>query len=374
MTIKIHKSNLIYFILLFLTFFSLFNPSIRNDYNIKFYITFLLITMFILSLKKINKNILLELYFILAYLAYAFIYLLSDNNINYMDFTIIFLSFFYMVVLSFFIGKSILSIKKYKKIFFFIVIAFLIRYSFFVFLNITNRPELFTENNFELMLLILMYIGYSHIENNIRLKNIILLIVSIIILESHSRSGIMSWLVVVFVLNIKLKLNKKNILLILILIFMFYLFIHFFLFRVTNNLESIDRVQFLIYFIQETHHWSLWEYLFGNPIITPLSDNTVSHFSYFKNLMSYKHDGTAYSIMFHAFILRILFDHGILGLIGIFYFINKILVISQYNLRERIAVLSLFFLNGLSVSSFGNIMGILGLFFLIIIKKESNEN
>jgi len=371
---KINRSYLIYFTLLSLTFFSLLTPLPVNKLDIKLYMTILLIIMFSLSLNKINKNIIIELYFILLYVFYALFYLIFDESINYKDFIIVFLPFFYSIILSFFAGKSFLSIQRYKKIFFYISAAFLIRYLVLVLFNITSRPTLFLENNFEIMFLILIYIGYCHIENNVKLKKIYTVLILTIVLLSGSRSGIVSFLVVILVLNIRFKFNIRDISLIFIIFLLFVLFISVFLFRTDGGLNSIDRVQFLFYFLNEINDWSFWQYLFGNPIITPLSYNTVSHFSYFHNLMSYKHDGTAYSILFHAFDLRVIFDHGIIGLFFIFYFINKILIISRYNLRERISILSLFFLNGLSVSSFGNIMGIIGLFLIIIIKKEKYEN
>jgi len=364
--IKIRITKIIFNIFVFLCITSIFFFHNKSFLPVSSLLTLILLTVFFHNINKIKREILFEVIILLVYILYSLL-IVFYYNINFFDYLIVFLPFYNALILSPSVGKKILEKDDFEKLFFLLLYSFLIKYLYVVLLGIDDRPALFRENNFELMILIIMYIGLYHIKSG-QLNLKIISIITFIIAISGSRSSLIEWIAVMFILHIDLKkkyfIAKIALLSITVLIFLYYLSqkIH------AGSFESVDRVQYFLSFFYEIRNWNLWKYLFGNPIITPLSYETIQKYSYFS--MSYGNPNIAYSVLLHAFVIRAILDHGLFGLVFIFYFINKILKISGYSKKERLAVLTVFFLNGFSVSSFMNIFGVMGLLFLIILKNK----
>jgi hypothetical protein len=132
-----------------------------------------------------------------------------------------------------------------------------------------------------------------------------------------------------------------------------------------SSLEKTDRYMFMSVFFQETQDWNFFQYMTGAPSITPLSNDAVNSVSWLNELFSHSEDGSCYSVVLHSYILRVLFDHGIIGMICIIFFTYEILKLSHINKKIIWVTISIFMLNGLSVSSFNSVFFPVSMIFLM---------
>jgi len=123
--------------------------------------------------------------------------------------------------------------------------------------------------------------------------------------------------------------------------------------------ESIDRFKFLNNFVIETKGWRLIDYIIGAPRLSPLSENVCDNLRYYSSLFSLSGDGSCYAVIFHSYILRAIFDHGVLGLLMLFYVVFYKLKISGYTQKDSLVFIAVLLLNGLSVSSFNSVYFVL---------------
>lgn len=343
----------------------------RNIFHVKPILIALFTGLFILSLNKINKRVKSLSILLLGYLIYSTIIAFNGIAINMYDYLLAYLAFFYMFMLLFFVRKEYFSKKIIERLFLILIAAFFLKYLISIIFGFSTRPGLFTENNFELMFLSLLYIAYYHIQGRINFCFMSILI-GIFIL-SGSKSGIVTLIFTLFILHFKKKYLKIKFLHYYLFLTIFVLFAVVRVFgRLENDggIENIDRVKFLLVFLENIEDWNWMNYFVGSPLLTPLNDSSCSALSYYDRLFSFKNDGSCYSVVLHSFILRLIFDHGILGLLFILYFLNRILLVTGYNLNERLAIIGVFILNGFSVSSVNSIYGIIGLVLLITVKKD----
>ncbi|EME9802031.1 O-antigen ligase family protein [Vibrio alginolyticus] len=328
------------------------------------------IVVSLLSMLKFRK---LTFYFSFVSLVYIIVSyvgtLYSFGQVNNVDFFIAYKSFFYIILLSPLVGKSYLSYSCFNYFFCFLIFCFLIKYilSRFVFGN--PRPGLLDENNFELLFLLMMFLLSYSSEGKVSFWKLFL--VGLIVLISGSRSGILSLLFVVFMMYDK-KLTLKGVLAFLVFVVLAAISGFVLMQRLGGGLESIDRFLFLQLFINEVSDWNLMRYLFGNFALTPLSFYTCHNLSFFQTLFSHQDNGTCYSVILHSYILRMIFDHGVLGLVFILTFTYRTLVASGYNLKFCIAVIGLICINGLSVSAFNSVFCFLGLLFMLVTSDRFN--
>ena len=127
----------------------------------------------------------------------------------------------------------------------------------------------------------------------------------------------------------------------------------------------------MIFFFNEIENWSLWNYLFGSPIITSLTEETCTGLSYYSELFSNKGDQSCYSVIFHSFILRVIFDHGILGLFFLIHIVYRVLFLSGFSKRYVLTIIGVLLLNSISISSLNSVFSIFGLMIILMIKPES---
>jgi hypothetical protein len=139
----------------------------------------------------------------------------------------------------------------------------------------------------------------------------------------------------------------------------------------TYDITTNTRYEFLLLFINETKNWSIFDLLIGAPRITSLSDYACySQYRWTAGLFSYEDNGECYSVIFHSYILRVIHDHGILGLLFIVCFIFKIIISAGYKHKTALVIIAIALINGLSVSAFNSIYFVTGLFFFLILNKK----
>jgi hypothetical protein len=240
-------------------------------------------------------------------------------------------------------------------------------------MTIPMRPRLFMENNFELLFLSILLIGNISYSKKPNFLNLVMF--SFVAISSGSRSGIAIYFFILFACFFKRDFIKVKYIWIYTLIATgLYISWTMILKRMPEGgLQEIDRVRFLFLFFEEfkAHDW--WTYFIGTPIITPLSPETCNALVFYKELFSYRVDGSCYSVVFHSFILRIIFDHGIIALFFIFSLIQRVLALSDFPRRHIIAILGVLFLNSLSISSINSIFSVFGLMIILIVKPQRAE-
>jgi hypothetical protein len=250
----------------------------------------------------------------------------------------------------------------------FLLVIFAVKYlSIFMFSNL--RPTLFYENNFELMMLALLFYLYAVLKGEVSVKH--QLTVSVIFLISKSISGILILMFVLGMVNRKYLLKKIH-LVIPGLVFIGISGLYILKNRLGGELDFTNNVRFkfLTVFLKEIKDWNFINYLFGAPRITNLSIDACEKLGYWQSLFSYSGDGSCYSVVLHSYIFRAIFDHGFVGLLFISYFVYAIILRSGFSKNDGFTVLGIIFLNGLSVSSFNSVYFAIGILFFLVVKKN----
>jgi hypothetical protein len=268
--------------------------------------------------------------------------------------------------------KFDLDMEYIIRIYKIVVAAAVFCYTIQVFRNgFGSRPVLFVENNFEISLfagLLVLIHTYGKLKDEpLEIKWYLALM--LVITLSGSRSGALTGLVVTFfvtrdltaVRKWKLRKNTIRILAVSIMIFTF----------VTRGarISETDRFTFLEVFFSETKGHSLSRWVFGNFIIRPLSDSGCATLSYYQILVSDHVYGTCYSVILHSFILRIVWDFGIIGLV--ISFIAILLRIHRrlpHPLPRILTILA--FANAISVSGPNNVYVIFPVLLAILTEKN----
>ncbi|WP_167042668.1 hypothetical protein [Salinibacterium sp. ZJ454] len=215
-----------------------------------------------------------------------------------------------------------------------------------------ERAGLLLENNFELALFAgLVVVLYPHIQRRFS----IVVVFGVVTIMSGSRSGAIAFLMLA--LFAILQTRQANLFLKYLLACTIPLMVLVPVWIFSSRMGPggrIDRLNFLDVFLYETRDWSVLDWLFGTVPITPLSGAGCSRLSFYQELFASTGDGTCYSVILHAFILRVIFDAGIIGLVigfGITWY-----TLRRSGVRTTIAVtlLMIAFTNGLSVSGLNN--------------------
>ncbi|MDT3331798.1 hypothetical protein [Microbacterium aquilitoris] len=178
----------------------------------------------------------------------------------------------------------------------------------------TARSGLLIENNFELALFSgLLIIIYRELSGRARFWTIALL--AAVVVVSGSRSGAIVFAIAVVYAVSQAKgaglLRRYFIGLSVPVIIYFVAQV----FESRALVAGIDRLNFLTVFLAETRDWDILTWLFGTPPLTALSSNGCNSLAFYVNLFASTEDGSCYSVILHAFILRVVFDAGIFGLL-----------------------------------------------------------
>lgn len=296
-----------------------------------------------------------------AYLVFTAI-VASARNVYPADYLVAFKFVFYLMLLGLVPKKKLLSASDFVLLYRLSLFAFALRYLVERFALGIDRPTLLVENNFELIFLLLLFYAKYLITSRASLFDFLLLL--FIFGVSGSRSSIVS-LGFVFGFCIQWRsLRARDIALVFSLGIIGLVALVVFNNRGGGaDIESIDRVKFFAEFMRSTSDWSFIDFVFGAPVLTPLSPASCAALSFYQKLFSFSGDGSCYSVILHSFVLRVVYDHGLLGLVTALAAVWVLL--RDLPVRCVICVLGVILLTGLSVSSLNNIYVTLGLLMLM---------
>ncbi|PPG43395.1 hypothetical protein C5C17_02260 [Pseudoclavibacter sp. RFBA6] len=308
-----------------------------------------LLALYLLFRTRIHTTI--TIFLLLGYALTRIIPALATDAPLY-DFTQAYRWVLYLIVLALAVGKTWGSAKLLIGATWTLLILAIIKGALTQ-LTLGLRPGLLLENNFEIPLFAgLVAIIYSHLGRS-RLPIVLTLGVSTVI--AGSRSGVLAF--VVLAMYAVTQTDRGN-------IFVRYLalislpvagFIAYDLFQDRAASENrLDRLNFLDVFFSETRDWGIGEWLVGTTPITPLSPGGCEALSGYENLFSSTGDGSCYSVIMHAFFMRVVFDAGIVGLLISFGFMWYLMRRSAVPRLLAAALLLIAAMNSLSVSGPNN--------------------
>jgi len=217
-----------------------------------------------------------------------------------------------------------------------------------------QRPGLLVESNFELALFSgLLLIVYRHMARSGPWALGLLGLLSIL---AGSRSGAVAFAIVaIYAIILARPVHRlTRYLRVLAIPVLLGVPIAIFTMRALATSLPIDRLRFLTVFIDETRGWTWVTWLIGTPPLTPLSSEGCEQLSFYQSLFSFAGDGACYSVIFHAFFLRVIFDAGVIGLLISllvpWYLMRRARV--QFMLAGALMLVAIS--NGLSVSGFNS--------------------
>ena len=263
-------------------------------------------------------------------------------------------AYIYVVPLCFFVGKNLFSGPRLARVVDVLLVIFLAKYSAASFIGHVTRPGVFAENNFELFTLLgWFYLAHPYFRSH---RTIRLTILVFIVLISRSRVSIIEFLVLYLFLYVRPGFKYAGVRIAGIGILAYGAFTVF-TFRLgqSGGLQHLDRLHFLRIFNGETAHWGLLEWLVGSPPLTPLSPPSCQDLSYYTALFSHSYAGECYSVILHAFVLRVIFDQGLLGLLLLIALTTASLHLSAVPNRDRWALYAITAINAASVASLNSI-------------------
>ena len=245
---------------------------------------------------------------------------------------------------------------------------YFVKYIAMIVIKGAGRPILYMENNFELMLLYALYLIRFKVTKKYALQ--ILGFIGLITILSLSRSSLLMYCVVVLYAISELY-RKARVFILPGAIVMLGGVILFIFGQRDSSIEEIDRYKFMLVWWSQVKDWNIFQWLVGAPRITNLSTGACRFFYIWTDtLFSRSGNGTCYSVVFHSFLLRAIFDHGILGLAFIIFAAYKLLAVSGVRRDIAWVFVALVIINGLSVSSFNNLFYAISTVFLMITNTE----
>lgn len=216
-----------------------------------------------------------------------------------------------------------------------------------------SRPGLFLENNFELAL----FCGLAAVVHRRagRGSAPLILMLGLLTVLAGSRSGAVAYLILVLHVLWTARVADVFLRQLTLLGPLLAALIPLAVFRMrAAEAEVIDRVRFADVLLDEAGDWSVTRWLVGPPPITPLSEESCQRLSYYEALFSTAGDGTCYAVILHAFVLRIVYDAGLLGLLLAFGIPLLLMLRSGAAVGPILVVTALAAVNSLSVSGLNN--------------------
>ncbi|HVT66031.1 MAG TPA: hypothetical protein VHD81_12835 [Mycobacteriales bacterium] len=290
------------------------------------------------------------------------------NPANYLDFIQAYLAYLYAILVALYAGSKAFKRSDAAFLVRFLIPLFATKYILARLLSAGlregSRPGLFTENNFELVLLLgLFYLAYPAITRGRRWWVAALCIVVVL---SESRCSVVELVVVLAALYVRRDARRLPIYLAGTAVSALAV-IYTFQERETGvgGLQSIDRYRFFKSFLFDTHGWHFWTWLFGTRPITPLPDTTCGRLDYYASLFSHGDPDKCYSVILHAFALRAVFDQGFIGVLVLIFVLSSAMSVAGAPLRVRLCVWGIGAANAASVSSFNSEFMLIVLLFVV---------
>jgi hypothetical protein len=269
------------------------------------------------------------------------------------DFLLAYKAFFYLVLLVFFVGKSLFDGRQLARLATFLVVVFLAKYGYSVALGLADRPGVYMENNFELIMLMgLVYLAHPYLGAR---RHWVFAGLAVTVLLSGSRSAALG-LVCVYVFRYLRTSNRTWPFHLAGVAAVGWAVLALFSERAAQDGGAqLDRLVFFQTFQYEVRNWPLWEFVTGAFPLTPLSPGSCGSLSFYDDLFSKTDPGICYSVIFHSFLMRAVFDHGLLGLVLLYGLLWLGLRRSGVAVRDAVALLGLITLSALSVSAFNSV-------------------
>lgn len=298
-------------------------------------------------------------------------YIASFNqNIHFFDFLLIYKSFVYSAIFLYVSGAGLLTQSVFLRFYQIILAIFWLRYAVLFSFDLSGRPDLFLENNFEIVfLLLLTYLRHVRIGKATLLEQATVLT---IVAMSGSLSGA-ACAVVIFLGIYWTKFSPR----VLAGAFLFIGLSAAILAQILDSrldgrdLLDIDRVKMFYLFVGQMVERGPLTWVFGAPRISTLSPEICSQLSYYQENFSFRANGKCFSAVFHAYLWRAIHDHGILGLIAINSLVAMAFRKACFKWREVLVVLAVANLNGLSVSGFNNVFFALSAVMFLTLQKRT---
>lgn len=262
--------------------------------------------------------------------------------------------FFYLFLFTLAASRRVYHSIDLTLLTYFFAVAVFIKYTLELGLGLANRPTLLIENNYELVGLLILLVVEVYKRQAMGKKNPWLLIAIIIFATIISGSRSANLATVFALMPLLIRGVSIRSFLGLVVISLTTIFVAGVIASRTEDLSSIDRFRMLMLFISEIENQNIVSLLFGHIGLTPLQSYTCSELSFYKNLFSSSGDGRCYALIFHSMVMRVGFDHGLVGIFLIIILINESLKAASYPARIRVSLISAVFLSGVSVSSIGS--------------------
>ncbi|POJ92727.1 hypothetical protein [Klebsiella pneumoniae] len=329
-------------------------------------------TIVLIFTQKVTLVSLLIAMLSISYISYSLFYVGFKTHTNILDFIQAYKSFYYLILMSFFYKRNIFSRRAIEVLFKWLVLLFFIKYSMDKFVVGITRPTVLIENYFELIMLIMLYYFINIIKKEPVMINTGMMMLICVI--SGSRSSLLA-LMIAILFSLDRTINFKKLIYILLIPIAGLAVFAIFQERLSHDgytsYEQIDRFRFLLEFLSSTSNWPWWRFVIGAEPLTPLTPLSCYNLSSYVDLFSYSGDGTCYSVILHSFLLRVIYDHGLLG----FMFLMGVVTIylNKFSLKAKICILLIIISTALSVSSLNNVYVALAIIMYIGIDEKYIE-
>jgi hypothetical protein len=340
-------------------------PSLK-DYNLAPVgplLELLVVFLALLNCRSADRRFLLFACLVAAYIIHGLIAALW-KGVHVLDFVMAYKTFFYVVILTFFVKKRLFDERFVGRLLSVVVVLMVIKYGAARAFGATDRPGLYTENNFELMLVLSLLIAHTELRQG-ALSWKLLIPVLVVFVLSGSRSGMAGLAFAIGVVGLQ-KVSVRSLLYVGVAGLICASAVLVFLSRLgTADVADIDRVQFAVIFWRNVASWSGPDFLTGAAPVTPLDSLSCAQLAYYDRLFSFAGDGRCYSVILHSFVLRVVFDHGAIGLIVLLSWVWLALRRSGSPRWVALGAVGVLVINGLSVSSMYSVYGALSLLMLL---------
>lgn len=269
------------------------------------------------------------------------------------DFMLAYKSYIYLVALAFAVAKARFDGRRLAHVTTLLVAAFLLKYGYSLVLGLDQRPGIYIENNFELIMLIgLVQLAWPYLG---RRRTAVFVGLAATVLASGSRSAALGLLCVYVVVYLRTSVRTWPLHLAGVTVVGYAVLTVFSSRAAADGPGELDRLVFLQTFLFEVRNWPVWEFLTGSFPLTPMSPGSCGSLSFYTPLFSKTDPGVCYSVILHSFFLRGVFDHGVLAIVLLYALVWRGLRRSGVGVRDSVGLLALFTVSGFSVSAFNNV-------------------
>lgn len=305
--------------------------------------------------RRLDRRSLVPLIIASAYIACKSLLAYIGGDTGLLDFIQAYKAYFYLVLLSPFLAAGRLRPELLVRALWVLSWCFLVKYLYAVLLGFDSRPGVYTENNYEIPMLLGLYcVVFRSISR--RQSLVFLPIFLSIALLGASRSGAVAVMIVYIVMFVRYSELRWAPFHVVVLIVTAVGLNWIFTVRAEGgSLQTSDRYRFFEVFENEIRNWTVGDFILGSYPLTPLSTGACARLEYFESLFSYSSPGHCYSVILHSYLMRGIFDHGILGMIVLYAIVAYYLYVSSRSPRLTIAILLIATASGFSVSSFNNV-------------------